>query len=108
MSRDVVDDLLGKVDAFPEIVEHFRHTYLRTDSFFHTLMLCDHEERNAGSNLHYLRFAPGSPHPGVLAEDDWDEFSTSGAFFARKFDAADAELLDRIDGQLLGLGRGVA
>lgn len=102
LSRPVFDDLLAAVSASPEVVEHFRHTYLPTESFFHTLLLPCWESANAGANLHYRRFEPGRAHPEILGERDWGDFVRSGAFFARKFDPLDTVLLDRIDVELLG------
>ena len=101
ISRPVFDDLLDQVASSPELVEYFRHCYCPNESFFHTLLLPRWEARNAGQNLHYLRFVGTGAHPEIVGEADWDALDDSGAFFGRKFDATDTALLDRIDRELL-------
>ncbi len=101
ISRPVFDDLLDRAASAPTLVEYFRHTYLPTESFFHTVLLPYWESDNADHNLHFRRFVPGHAHPEVLREADWDELVASHRFFARKFDPPDVAVVDRIDRDLL-------
>jgi Core-2/I-Branching enzyme len=101
ISRAVFDDLVEQIEGSPDLVEHFRHTYLPTEAFFHTLLLPRWATENAGHNLHYLRFMGANAHPEIVVEGDWYALVESGAYFARKFDATDVALLDRIDRELL-------
>jgi hypothetical protein len=54
--------------------------------------------------LHYARWAKyGAAHPEILTQDDLEDMTRSGKFFARKFDSSSEGLLDRIDTDLLKL-----
>jgi len=97
LSRSVFDDFLRESESSAELLEHFRHSYCPNEAFFHTLLLPRWEHANAGHNLHYIRFVGERAHPETVREGDWPEFVESKAYFARKFDASDAALLDRID-----------
>jgi hypothetical protein len=101
IARPVYDDLLEQMARSPDLVEHFRRTYLPTEAFFHTFLLPRWDAQNAGHNLHYLRFVGSRAHPEMVSDDDWAELVDSGAYFARKFDATHTALLDRIDRVLL-------
>jgi hypothetical protein len=101
MSRAVYDDLLLETRRSPDLLAYFRRTYIPTESYVHTILLPKWETTNAGSNLHFVRFTPNGAHPDTLTADDWDELVESGDFFARKFDARAAALVDRIDRELL-------
>ena len=58
----------------------------------------------ANETLHYIEW-PGGSHPRTFTTADFDRIAASGKLFARKFDVArDAEILDRIDRELLGEG----
>jgi hypothetical protein len=105
MSRPVFDDLVGEIRGAPELLAWFRRTYIPTESFLHTLLLPTWEPMNAGTNLQFVRFGPNRAHPDVLTRDDWHDLVASGEFFARKFDPADQDLLDRIDSELLSAPR---
>lgn len=101
ISRPVFDDLWTQIDRSPDLVQYFRRTYLPIESLVHTVLLPTWESGNAGHDLHYQRFVGNQPHPEILHDADWDDFVASRAFFARKFDPASTELLDRIDRELL-------
>lgn len=101
LSRPVFDDLLRESEASVDLLEHFRHSYCPNEAFFHTLLLPRWDHANAGHNLHYIRFVGDNAHPETVRDHDWAEVVGSGAFFARKFDASDGALLDRIDRELL-------
>jgi hypothetical protein len=101
LSRRVFDDLMDEIRRAPELVEHYRHTFCPTESFFHTLLLPRWNDTNAGHSLHCIRFVGERPHPETVTASELDRVITSRAFFARKFDPADRALLDRIDAELL-------
>jgi hypothetical protein len=101
MSRPVFDDLVGEMQRAPEVLTHFRRTYIPTESFLHTLVLPKWEPLNGGTNLQFVRFRPNRAHPDILTADDWDDLVSSGEFFGRKFDPSDTDLLDRIDRERL-------
>jgi hypothetical protein len=101
MSRAVFDDLLHETRQSPDLLAYFRRTYIPTESYIHTALLPKWEPMNADVNLHFVRFAPTSPHPDTLTKDDWDDFVNGGEFFARKFDPGATDLVDRIDRELL-------
>jgi hypothetical protein len=100
LSRRVFDDLLVQLDGSADMVGHYRQTYCPNESLFHTLLLPDWEQDNAGHNLHYLRFIGEGAHPETITSDDWDAVVASRAFFARKFDPRDVALLDWVDRNL--------
>jgi hypothetical protein len=101
LSRAAFDDVVCTADGSSDLVEYFRHTYCPNEAFFHTVLLPRWDAVNAGHNLHYLQFVGERAHPETIQNRDWDALVGSGAFFARKFDASDVALLDRIDRELL-------
>jgi hypothetical protein len=96
-----VDDLIERSRAEVALRSYFERTYIPSESFFHTLLLPEWENRNAGVNLHYRRFRDGSSHPDVLHVDDIPEMRASGQYFARHFDPVDTVTRDVIDERLL-------
>ena len=102
LSRPVFDDLVRRSREDSALAEYYRHTYIPSESYFHTLLLPRWEDENAGVNLHYRRFTVSSAHPDTLTMDDLGVLASSGQYFARHFDPTDIELFDTIDREFLG------
>jgi hypothetical protein len=99
LSRPVFDRLNQLVQQRPDLVHYFSRTYIPTESFFHTILFPEWEDRNAGTNLHYRVMAGDGARPKLLDENDLDAMIASGKYFARKF-ARDSPVLDALDRQL--------
>ena len=92
------------VRANPGYVEYWKRAIVPDEMFFHTILGNSHFQVRSGTNhLHYINWDDGSS-PAVLGESHIHHLKTSGRFFARKFDnELQPGVLDRIDGELLGI-----
>jgi Core-2/I-Branching enzyme len=80
------------------LTRHFRRVAVPSESFFASALLANPSLIVERDNRRYSSFAHGSPHPDTLTSDDYDRVLSSGADFARKFDAAlDPHVLDLLD-----------
>ena len=97
--------VLGFLDAHSEVVRFYRRAAFPAEGMFQTVLLNSPlRERVLFNDLRYIAWVHGEAHPLTLDESHLPAMVSSGAFLARKFDAAlSPELLDRIDEQLLGL-----
>lgn len=95
------------VDEFlrrrPDVLRFFRFVDVPDELLFHTVLLSSPlADRIVNDDLRYIVWDRGLPHPNVLTSADFDSLASSGDLFARKFDVAvDADVLDRIDAELL-------
>jgi hypothetical protein len=86
----------------PDIVEFFRATLAPDEVFLQTVLVNSGEFRLAPERKRYIDYSSGKVHPKTLGVADLDAMLSSGAHWARKFDAAhDAEVLDILDRHIL-------
>jgi hypothetical protein len=80
-------------------MRHFRRVAVPSESFFASVLLRRPELHVDRDHRRFLSFAgAGVPHPDTLTSADLEAILTSGADFARKFDAElDAHVLDVLD-----------
>lgn len=92
-------DLLEKNLRFRRFMQF---TWGSDEFIFQTLVMNSSYKANVvNDNLLYLERAYGASHPNILTSCRLDAIRQSGKLFARKFDmAADALILDKIDGYL--------
>lgn len=96
LSRRAVEAVLA---APPAVADHFLHTIVPTEAFFHSVLAADPTLRLANDNRRYAAFdPPASANPRVLGLADLDAALSSGGDFARKFD--DLAVLEEIDRRL--------
>lgn len=108
LTGDCVDHVLDMVAAHPELHRYFRHTFIPDETFFQTIVgSSPFGGSNYGSPLRYVDWTnPNPTPPRTLTIEDFDKVVASDALFARKMDPVrSAELLDRIDCELLLPGR---
>ena len=105
LSDDAVKAVLAFRDERPDVWRFFRGVKSADEIFFQTALLNSPlRDHVANETLHYIEW-PGGSHPRTFTSADFDRIAASGKLFARKFDVArDAEILDRIDRELLGEG----
>ena len=105
LSDDAVKAVLAFRDERPDVWRFFRGVKSADEIFFQTALLNSPlRDQVATETLHYIEW-PGGSHPRTFTTADFDRIAASGKLFARKFDVArDAEILDRIDRELLGEG----
>jgi Core-2/I-Branching enzyme len=103
MTRECAELVLGYVREHPRVVRFYRHAFAPDESFFQTIAMSSPlAERVMNNDLRFEKWAEDTDHPAVLTVDDLPEMMRSGALFAKKFDATvDAEVMDRIDAELL-------
>jgi hypothetical protein len=95
VARDAASALLARIDGEPELVRHFRRTWIPDEGFLQTLLL--NGPGPVGPSDRYIRWSGGAHHPDVLHVGDVDELIASGRSFARKFDETSTPALDRLD-----------
>jgi hypothetical protein len=102
LSDDAVRTILGFSDANPEAFRFFEHVRTPDEIFLQTVLLNSPlRDHVANESIHYIEW-PGGSHPKTLGREDFPRLAASGKLFARKFDMSeDAEILDRIDAELL-------
>lgn len=103
MTREAVEHVLDYVSAHPRIVRFYRRAFAPDESFFQTILMSSPvASRVVNNDLRFESWEEDSDHPAILTVADLPELTRSDALFAKKFDATvDAEVLDRIDAELL-------
>ena len=89
---------LNYVKANPEVERFFRMTWAVDEVFFQTI-LCNSslKDKLVNNNLRYIRLNP-EYRPVTYTMADAEALTSSGKFYARKFDASvDAQILDYLD-----------
>jgi hypothetical protein len=82
----------------PGFVKFFRHTLIPDELFFQTMLVNSPlRESLVNEELHYVDWRAGTMQPATLGAGDLDRALGSGMLFARKFDPAATDLLDRLD-----------
>ena len=82
----------------PRVMRFFHHTLIPDELFFQTVLLNSPlRDTIINEELHYVDWSGGSAHPATLGEADLEQMLASGKLFARKFDPADSDVLDRLD-----------
>ena len=82
----------------PGFVKFFRHVLIPDEIFFQTILLNSPlREEMLNDQLHYVDWSAGGSHPATLGAADVEPMLASRKLFARKFDPADTEVLDRLD-----------
>jgi hypothetical protein len=106
LSRALACEVLQAARDDRALIDHYRHTAIPSESWFHTVLGPEHAQDLLAEPLTFSRFS-GSPNPRVLSEDDLADAIAAKRFFARKFDRGSGRLLDRIDRELLGISGAV-
>ncbi|MEK6274232.1 MAG: beta-1,6-N-acetylglucosaminyltransferase [Actinomycetota bacterium] len=82
----------------PNVVRFFRHTLIPDELFFQTVLLNSPlRETIVNEELHYVDWSGHTIHPATLGLEDLEPMLASGKLFARKFDPAETQVLDRLD-----------
>lgn len=108
LSREAVEYVDDFVARRPDFVRFFRHVLCPDEIFFQTILMNSPlASKVVSDNLRYVDWSmPRTRSPKVLRSEDFGSLAASASLFARKFDEeVDAEVLDRIDGELLGIAR---
>jgi hypothetical protein len=105
LSGEAVATLLAFHHERPDAWSFFRRVKTPDEMFVQTVLMSSPlRDRVANETVHHIEW-PGGSHPRTFTSADFDRLAASGKLFARKFDVArDAEILDRIDRELLGEG----
>ncbi len=93
-------EYLGKADL-RKYDRFFNYSFVPDESFFHTvLMNSPLADTHVNDNLRKIIWPPGGS-PQLLTSRDYDALTSSGKYFARKFDeTADGQILDRLESLL--------
>jgi len=98
LSRHAIEAVVRAARSRPGLVRHYRRTVLPTESFPQTVLHATPGLRLSTATRRFTSWAHGSLHPDVLRLADLERIVTSGADFARKFDAGvDGAVMDELD-----------
>jgi hypothetical protein len=98
LSRRAVDAVDRVVRARPDVIRHYRHTLIPTESFVATVLANEPGMRLWGDYRRFTHWGEGAARPRVLGLADLEPMLASGADFAREFDETlDPTVLDEID-----------
>jgi hypothetical protein len=98
INRHALDVLLDVVRSRGDLMRYYARTIVSDESLIPSVLMNDPRVRIATPNVSYLRFdTPQSAHPATLTIDDLGAIDASGAFFARKVDGLDQDLLAALD-----------
>ena len=106
LPRDCVEYVQKVIDTRPEVLRFFRQAFIPEESFFQMVLLnSPHADRVVNDYLRYTNWRPEHwPHGTSLEAADLPKLKKSPALFASKFDRRrDAEILDLVDRELLGV-----
>lgn len=108
LTRSFVEYCILGWDNLPRtILMYYSNSVSSPEGYFHTVICNTRKFRNTTVNhdLHYIRWDnPPKQHPITLKLEDFDNMTSSGAAFGRKF-RSDDSVLDKIDKELLGRER---
>jgi hypothetical protein len=98
LGRRAIQTVLAAADN-GRLMRYFRRVAVPSESLFASVLLSNESLTIERDHRRVADFAhEGAAHPDVLTRADFDRLVTSGADFARKFDAAvDSHVLDLLD-----------
>jgi hypothetical protein len=103
LSRRAVEVVVNSAQTMPELVRHYRQTIVPTESFPHTVLHAEPALRLSSDTRRFTLWPSRSAHPALLRVADLDRILSSGADFARKFDATiDPIVMDELDRVVAG------
>lgn len=105
LTRSCAKTVVEYSHIHPSLLKRFRYTFAPDEIYIHTVVRhVDYPNKQiANINLRHIHWAKGGDnHPVSFNESHFYEISSSGAFFARKFETQDCgKLIDMIDKYLL-------
>jgi hypothetical protein len=103
LSRTAMQHVVDYVDENPRFTRYYRRTWIPLESATATILFNDPNLTIANESLHVIKWTDhASGRPDFFRATDAELLRSSGAIFARKFDIADPEILDRLDRIVLG------
>lgn len=96
LSRNCVDYVIHYIQKYPKILRFFATTFVPDEMFFQTILANSPlKDELINSAIHHMDWSLNQPHPAVLGVSQIDAASSSGAWFARKFE--DVAVVDEIE-----------
>lgn len=105
LTRDTVETILQTIAERPQLTSLFRHSAFPDESFFHTIIANSIPRERIAAPLTFADWSPGPERPHPVTEAHLEQLLGADRpceeqppyFFARKFSARNAHLLDVID-----------
>lgn len=99
LTREAVEQLLDGADRRPRLVKFLRHTHCPDECFFQTVLANGALRDRLAPSLTFSDWSDPAEQPRLIRDGHLTQLlGRNGApFFARKFNHANAHLLDRID-----------
>jgi hypothetical protein len=103
LTAKTVSDLFTQRASWQVVETHLRRSLGPDEIFFQTVLSAYVAPQDLISDhLRAIRWQESAANPDIYTEKDFEQLCVSGKLFARKFDVAiDANILDRIDRELL-------
>jgi len=109
LSRRAASYLIAFNQNRPEVLEHYRHTFIPSESYYQTVLCNAKELKICNDHRRFIVWEDTKSHPNTLTIHDLDDMIMSGKDWGRKFDmtvdTAVLDALDRIVQRLLAAGR---
>ena len=103
LSRRAVDYLATFSQNRPEVLEHYRRTFIPSESYYQTVLCNAKELKICDDNRRFIVWEAARSHPKTLTIHDLDVMVQSGKDWGRKFDTTvDSTVLDALDRIVLG------
>ncbi|GGG93424.1 beta-1,6-N-acetylglucosaminyltransferase [Silvibacterium dinghuense] len=108
LSREALSHIESFLRENPSYLRYFQHVFIPDESIFQSILSnSEFRGRIVNDDLRYIDWENPNPlYPRTMESDDFEKLEASPKLFARKFlPDRSKECLDRIDAQLLGIGR---
>jgi hypothetical protein len=104
LSRRAAAFLLDFGDNHPRVLNHYRRTFIPSESYIQTVLWNAKRLRTFNDNRRYILWDQSRlAHPLTLTMQHFDAMTSSGKDFGRKFDmTVDSNVLDELDRRVLG------
>lgn len=103
LSRRAVEYLISSSQNRPEVLEHYRRTFIPSESYYQTVLCNAKELKICDDHRHFIVWEAATSHPKTLTIHDLDVMVQSGKDWGRKFDTTvDSAVLDALDRIVLG------
>lgn len=98
LSMESIKYLLDFTINNPQIVQFFKYSGCADELYIQSVLLNSKLKEQMINNIYrYFDWGDKGKSPKILSKDDLPLIEKSGAWFARKVDGKDTELLDRLD-----------
>lgn len=101
LSKQAVIHLYQYLEEHPKLIDYYVRTRQPDESFFQTILLNMPQLKFSNYQWMYTDFSgTKAGHPRTLNQEDYPKLIESDAYFARKFDSKNSQILNLLDRQI--------